>query len=173
MDFYEFRAVPKEIRGATNTSIFFEWKTKRWQDLMVRGGKMYAFWDENKGLWNRYQDDLVAYCDQDMWGYIAKYKEDRPHEFRVVSSWPTIQLGFVEFINFCKVQNDEAGHKWVSLEEDHILQRGGLVEQTTSPRRRTTLWLRGKRLAGRAGRDSIFQGRHGQDHVVPWGYRRW
>ena len=46
------------------TEIYPKFVTKSSKDLMIRGGKFYAIWDERKGLWSTSQDDVTDLIDE-------------------------------------------------------------------------------------------------------------
>ena len=46
------------------------------KDLMIKGGDLYAIYDEEKGLWKRSQNDVVRLIDKEVKKYVAAHKEE-------------------------------------------------------------------------------------------------
>lgn len=46
------------------------------KDLMIKGGDLYAIYDEEKGLWKRNQNDVVRLIDKEVKKYVAAHKEE-------------------------------------------------------------------------------------------------
>lgn len=63
MDFYKFRT--KENKNGT-TELYPGFIVGRSTDLMVRGGKFYAVWDEKLGLWNTDEYAVARLVDEEM-----------------------------------------------------------------------------------------------------------
>ena len=49
--------------------IWPDWKIERPKDLMVRGGKFYAIWDEEKGMWSTDEYDVAKLIDKELYKY--------------------------------------------------------------------------------------------------------
>jgi hypothetical protein len=64
MDF--FRVCEKETKEGT-IEIFPDFVVGRSKDLMVRGGKFYALWDEVQNLWSTDEYDVQRVVDQALW----------------------------------------------------------------------------------------------------------
>lgn len=63
MDFYKFRT--KENKNGT-TELYPGFIVGRSTDLMVRGGKFYAVWDEKAGLWSTDEYDVARLVDEEL-----------------------------------------------------------------------------------------------------------
>ena len=72
MDFYRIR---EESSKDGSLRIFPGFKVLRSKDLMVRGGKFYAVWDEGKGFWSTDEYDVKRLVDEDLLAYAAKRKK--------------------------------------------------------------------------------------------------
>lgn len=67
MDFY--RIVERETREKGVSEIFADFQVDASKDLMIRGGKFYAVWDETKGLWATSELDAARLIDRDIRAY--------------------------------------------------------------------------------------------------------
>lgn len=47
--------------------------TKTSKDLMIRGGKFYAAWDETNQRWTTKQDDVIDMIDNELRNYAAQF----------------------------------------------------------------------------------------------------
>lgn len=63
MDFYKFRT--KENKNGT-TELYPGFIVGRSTDLMIRGGKFYAVWDEEAGLWSTDEYDVARLVDKEL-----------------------------------------------------------------------------------------------------------
>lgn len=78
MDFFR---ITRKIRKDGNIEIAPEFRGRRSRDLMVRGGKFYAVWDEERGFWSTDEYDVYRIVDDALW---AREKELREKEGREV-----------------------------------------------------------------------------------------
>ena len=71
MDFYKIR----ERSRKGGVEIYPDFRVDDLEDLLVRGGKFYAVWDDDKGLWS--QNPLTArrIVDKDLWEYADKFRD--------------------------------------------------------------------------------------------------
>jgi energy-coupling factor transporter ATP-binding protein EcfA2 len=69
MDFYQFRT--KENRNGT-IELYPGFRVGRSTDLMVRGGKFYAIWDEKKGFWSTDEYDVARLVDEELKEHAKK-----------------------------------------------------------------------------------------------------
>ena len=68
-DFYKIKSsVPK--KGTMD--IFPDFRIGVSKDLMIRGGKFYAVWDEELGMWNTDEYRVQTMVDSDLAGYVQK-----------------------------------------------------------------------------------------------------
>lgn len=42
------------------------------KDIMTRGGKFYAIWDEEKGMWSTNENDVQRLVDKELWDYVKQ-----------------------------------------------------------------------------------------------------
>jgi hypothetical protein len=63
VDFYQIRE--KELKSG-KIELYPDFTVGRSADLMIRGGKFYAIWDEAKGLWSQDPLDVRNLVDQDL-----------------------------------------------------------------------------------------------------------
>ncbi len=76
MDFYKFRT--KEIESGPNKGLlelYPGFTVGRSTDLMVRGGKFYAVWDEQAGLWSTDEYDVQRLVDEELRAHAQKSAE--------------------------------------------------------------------------------------------------
>ena len=71
MDFYKIRE-----RGRKGfTEIYPDFQVRNLEDLLVKGGKFYAVWDEEKGLWSQDPLTVQTIVDRDIWKYANDLRE--------------------------------------------------------------------------------------------------
>lgn len=78
MDFYKFRT--KENKNGT-TELYPGFIVGRSSDLMIRGGKFYAVWDEEAGLWSTDEYAVARLVDKEMFAEA----NDPKHTGRVIT----------------------------------------------------------------------------------------
>lgn len=66
MDFYKIRSQSTK-KGVTE--VYPDFLVRRSKDLMIKGGKFYAVWDEDKGLWSTDEYDVQRIIDKDLYEY--------------------------------------------------------------------------------------------------------
>ena len=76
MDFYKIIET-EDKKG--NVTIYPEFKIGRSKDLMIRGKKFYAIWDEAKGLWSTDEYDVQRLVDDELWAYKKNSKIPKIH----------------------------------------------------------------------------------------------
>ena len=87
MDFFSFRT--KETRSGA-TELYPGFKVGRSTDLMVRGGKFYAVWDEKAGLWSTDEYDVARLVDEALYEHARKAEETgRIYVVKDMSSYET------------------------------------------------------------------------------------
>ncbi len=65
MDFVEIRATAKTGRGKVETTIVYpEFVVSKFDDIMIRGGSFYAFWDDRKESWTFDEIELAKRIDE-------------------------------------------------------------------------------------------------------------
>ena len=102
MDFYSIsekyvtsgRGKNKELQSVEIMPAF---DTEGTKDLMVRGGKFYAVWNEDKGMWSQNERDVQKLVDKDLYKHrdeIQRSYPDKPIELKTLknfssNSWMT------------------------------------------------------------------------------------
>ena len=89
---------------------YFSTKTSR--DLMIRGGKFYAAWDETNQRWTTKQDDVIDMIDNELRKYAEKFKQDHPqYEHVRVAFMDDSDSGSIDkWKKYCEKQTDENFH---------------------------------------------------------------
>ena len=107
MDFLEIWWEPGKTKKSPPT-IFPVFITMRTKDLMIRGNKFYAFWDEVNGRWSTEQDDLKKLIDQE----LMKYKDSHPELEGAKVRWMRYNnSGSVDqWKKYCEKQMDDNFH---------------------------------------------------------------
>jgi len=95
---------PPEIRP------YFSTKTSK--DLMIRGGKFYAAWDETNQRWTTKQDDVIDMIDNELRKYAEQFKLDHPqYEHVRVAFMDDSDSGSIDkWKKYCEKQTDENYH---------------------------------------------------------------
>jgi hypothetical protein len=82
--------------------VYPEFKTVRTRDLMVQGGKFYAVWDEEAGLWSRDSYRVNELIDAEL---VAKAEEMGPGY--VPMKMEIMDSGYrKKFLDLCKLVDD-------------------------------------------------------------------
>ena len=68
-DFYKIK---KMMPKPGILEVFPDFQNLKSKDLMIRGGKFYAVWDEETGMWNSNEDRIQEIVDNDVNEYIKK-----------------------------------------------------------------------------------------------------
>src|SRR3954464_9361875 len=63
MDFYQIRVRESKEK---DLELYPDFVVGRSEDLMVQGGKFYAIWDPEKGLWSKDEYDVQRLVDEDL-----------------------------------------------------------------------------------------------------------
>lgn len=108
LDFVE--VVPKII---SKQKIFVPaFKNRPCSDHMVRGGDMYAVWDEAAGLWSRNKNDLVRIVDD----YMREVRDSTDPEASVAYMVLSSSNSFYDYCKYCKF----AENSYVDLDRNII-----------------------------------------------------
>ena len=80
MDFYVIKeqTTKKGVRD-----IYPDFKIRRSKDLMVRGQRFYAIWDEEAGLWSTDEYDVQRLVDADLYEYKKRIHDCSDDMIRV------------------------------------------------------------------------------------------
>lgn len=64
--------VVKERSKNGITEIYPDFQGGKVKDIMVRGGKFYAIWDEENNIWSTDENDVQRIVDEELWAYVKK-----------------------------------------------------------------------------------------------------
>lgn len=67
MDFFRVEVKKEEKRNGTIITISPDFYTRGFKDLMIRGSRFYAIWDEARNTWSTREDDLIRLVDEELW----------------------------------------------------------------------------------------------------------
>lgn len=180
MDFYVIKEKSTK-RGIRE--IFPDFRVGRSKDLMVRGQRFYAIWDEEAGLWSTDEYDVQRLVDQDLYAY-KKHLQRNTEDEVVVKTLSDFSSGMWEaFKKYVKSMsdnshqldekltfaNDEVKKKdYVSKRLSYPLEKGEykaydeLIGTLYEPEERAKLeWAIGAVVAG--------EGKHIQKFIVLYG----
>lgn len=79
---------------------------KRTDDLMIRGNKFYAVWDEQKGLWSTDEFDLFNLVNEDLRDFAKKSNPDGDLGIQVNYMSSVKNKTWNEYVNFLKLMPD-------------------------------------------------------------------
>ena len=85
MDFFTI----KETVGRGNIIVYPDFKICRSKDLMVKGSKFCAIWDEEAGLWTTDIYDAQRLIDKELDEYVARMNPDKKVKVNYMSSFNT------------------------------------------------------------------------------------
>lgn len=105
MDFYVIKEKSTK-RGIRE--IFPDFRVGRSKDLMVRGQRFYAIWDEEAGLWSTDEYDVQRLVDQDLYAY-KKHLQRNTEDELVVKTLSDFSSGMWEaFKKYVKSMSDNS-----------------------------------------------------------------
>ena len=105
MDFYVIKEKSTK-RGIRE--IFPDFRVGRSKDLMVRGQRFYAIWDEEEGLWSTDEYDVQRLVDQDLYTYKKRLQRNTEDEV-VVKTLSDFSSGMWEaFKKYVKSMSDNS-----------------------------------------------------------------
>ena len=109
MDFFSFRT--REEKDGTFT-LFPGFRVGRSTDLMVRGGKFYAVWDEHAGLWSTDEYRVAELVDDALYHYAKQ--SPTPYTIKVMQNFETGSWSmFQKFINQIEDNSQQLDQKLV------------------------------------------------------------
>ena len=78
---------------------------------MIRGGKFYAIWVEDRGLWSTDKDDAIQLIDRE----LDRYAEENQHKFesqhvRVMHLWDSETKMVDTWNHYCERQMYDSAH---------------------------------------------------------------
>lgn len=96
----DFVTIKHRYNKNLTIEVYPEYQVVRSKDLMVRGGKFYAIWDEEAGLWSTDEYDVQRLIDNEMRNYISAHPELENVNVKWVSA-----LSSNSWLNFKKLIN--------------------------------------------------------------------
>jgi Family of unknown function (DUF5906) len=99
MDFYQIGI--KEVKGK-KPLLYPNFQVSRSKDLMARGGKFYAIWDEQRGIWSMDAYDVVRLVDEDLRLQAQKYQDEMGTPVTVLDMQSYESKRWDEFTKFVK-----------------------------------------------------------------------
>ena len=103
MDFYSIQAKNAK-RGL---ELYPDWRVKRSNDLLIKGGSFYAFWDEDSEMWNTNIYDAVARIDKDIFDY--RNSTTNPEEYKYYPMQSYNSGHWNSFNNYIRSMEDTDG----------------------------------------------------------------
>src|SRR3954467_15077406 len=92
MDFYQIRVRESKEK---DLELYPDFVVGRSEDLMVQGGKFYAIWDPERGLWSRDEYDVQRLVDEELRQEAERLQKETGQRYTVKSmqsfgshSWP-------------------------------------------------------------------------------------
>jgi energy-coupling factor transporter ATP-binding protein EcfA2 len=83
MDFYQILARESKDKDDPRLELYPDFIVGRSEDLMVQGGKFYAIWDEEKGLWSRDEYDVQRLVDKDLLETRERMQQETGQKYTV------------------------------------------------------------------------------------------
>ncbi|MCF0239889.1 MAG: hypothetical protein HUJ62_05555, partial [Streptococcus gallolyticus] len=74
LDFYRIKTRPG--RSKNSTEIYPDFVVGHSDDLMIRGGKFYAVWDQENGLWTTDEYRVQRIIDKDIHSMLSDMREN-------------------------------------------------------------------------------------------------
>lgn len=98
MDFYTIKTKSVKDKEEEWIEVSPDFIVGNSKDLMVRGGRFYAIWDEERQIWSTDDYDVARLVDKDLWSYAQERFE--PGEYRVKSLRSFDSQSWVKFCKF-------------------------------------------------------------------------
>lgn len=73
LDFVRICEQRTSVKGGEKIEIFPRFLIKKSEDLMIRGGDFYAFWNEETGMWSTDEFELIKIIDDMIQQYMKKH----------------------------------------------------------------------------------------------------
>lgn len=91
--------------------IYPKFKIMKSSDLMIRGGRFYAIWVEDRGLWSTDKDDAIQLIDRE----LDRYAEENQHKFesqhvRILHLWDSETKMIDSWTHYCERQMYDTAH---------------------------------------------------------------
>lgn len=106
----DFLMISKQSTKRGVTEIYPRFKICKSEDLMIRGGKFYAIWDESKGLWSTSMDDAVRIIDAEIAEYARKESASNDEYYNVHYLWDANNGAFDRWKKYCEKQQWDNFH---------------------------------------------------------------
>ena len=83
LDFVEI----KYKRSQNGLIIYPDFNTKKCTDIMIRGGKFYAIWDQEKKIWSTDEHDVQELVDKELWNYVKAKNFIESYDLQTMESF--------------------------------------------------------------------------------------
>ena len=94
LDFFDIKVDNKR------QTIYPDWKTESFTDLMVRGNKFYAIWDQENNVWSTNEMDVAKLVDKELWDFYKS--KDFIDNYKVLTMKSFSSGSWVNYKNFTK-----------------------------------------------------------------------
>lgn len=101
MDFYKIKETTDKKDKIT---IFPEFQVGRSKDLMVRGKKFYAIWNEEKGIWSTDEYEVQRLVDNELWNY----KNSKPYPMTIKTMAEFSSNSWLQYRNYISHVSDNS-----------------------------------------------------------------
>lgn len=127
MDFYQIKEKEGVKKGTLD--VYPDFKVGRTKDLMVRGGKFYAIWDEDRQLWSTDEYDVQRLVDRELEAYEVKTPGEWDIRKKFLGNWSS--NSWMQFRNYVGHISDSSHQLDENLtfantevkKEDHVSRR--------------------------------------------------
>lgn len=106
----DFLIISKQSTKRGVTEIYPRFKICKSKDLMIRGNKFYAIWDESKGLWSTSMDDAINLIDAEIAQYAEKEASRSDDYINVQYLWDANNGSFDKWKKYCEKQQWDNYH---------------------------------------------------------------
>ena len=169
----DFLMATHSVSKKGETDIYPIFKVTNVKDLMVKGGKFYAVYDESTGLWTKSEATATALIDKDLAAYYDELKKKDPElgKVKVKYLWNSKSGSVDEWHRYCQKQlwdqyhnldenvifsnNNTTREDYASIKLTYPLEKGSidnydeLMSTLYDPEERTKLeWAVGSIIAG-------------------------
>ena len=92
----------KVTNGRGNIVVYPDFKICHSKDLMVKGSKFYAIWDEEAGLWSTDLLDVQRLIDKELDDYVATHSFDNKVKVKYLASFNSqMWTTFLKYVSTC------------------------------------------------------------------------
>ena len=110
LDFVKIRSRTATRKGDPTITLYPEFVVGESSDLMIRGGKFYAVWDEDNRIWTQNPVRVVDIIDAELSARADEYPSDQNIDVRYLHDFSSKK--WTEFISYC----DSLSDNWVELD---------------------------------------------------------